>query len=101
MCHAPEAVERSLPCSSIIKRCECKYRASGKCNFAHTFEELTLTECKFGSRCKRPISGDKMCLAFHPTWEDEKKYCKRIGFRSVKQKKSKTEDVGDGWIEVK
>ena len=46
-----QGLKKTKLCRSVIMGCECKFGARGKCNYAHSVEELVIPMCVFGQHC--------------------------------------------------
>lgn len=73
------------PCSSLIKGDKCDKGL--ECTFAHSMDQLKLTNCNFGNNCKNIICGKdiiqnanngKVCTFIHRPIETQEMYCKRV-----------------------
>jgi hypothetical protein len=84
-------------CNSIINGTECKHGIN--CRFAHSRDELCMSDCLFGDRCKFVKIYDgkiinsachKTCMHIHPM-ETKDQYCSRIGLIEKTSPKETTE----------
>ena len=92
-----KALTKTKLCDSIRKNVECRHGAN--CRFAHSVEELVLSPCLFGKKCRFVAYTDsvyancseKKCMHQHPEEELENYYI-RTG---LKQRASATEEEMD------
>lgn len=75
-------------CKSVLNNTRCPHGT--RCKFAHTPEQLNISDCVFGDRCnhvsyvdgKWTNTGRKMCSFAHPGEEQDKMlFCQRIGMK--------------------
>ena len=67
-----KTVVRSKPCFHMDA---CVLKSQGKCNFAHSIDELNPMVCMFDRKCKKDD-----CLRFHPSFQTKEQYCETNGF---------------------
>ena len=80
-----ETLRKSKMCRSVESGQECRHGMT--CRFAHSVDELTLSDCFFGERCifvrivkgKLLNSGGKLCCHKHPQ-EDKNYFLRRTGY---------------------
>ena len=79
-------------CWSVEKGVKCPH-GHGKCQFAHSLDELRMAPCLFGTRCRFVTwkdgmylkSGERYCNYMHPD-ETRENYLERIGLDKFKPK---------------
>jgi hypothetical protein len=74
-----------------VRRTFCRHIdncTSGSCGFAHSIEQLSPIECKFGAYC-RYFNGSFTCNALHPS-ETKSDYIKRVYGEHILAKLSHT-----------
>jgi hypothetical protein len=67
-----QSVSNTRMCSSIVAKKKCKHGA--KCRFAHSIDQLEISECSFGARCKHVgrqgnvyvNKSERACQYMHP-----------------------------------
>jgi hypothetical protein len=70
--------KNTLKCRLVkTKMCNKVYCNRINCNYAHSFTELRVPDCVFGSECIYMSSKNKLCLFRHPC-ENKKQYIERV-----------------------
>jgi hypothetical protein len=73
-----KVISKSKMCSSFGTNKPCRH--GGNCRFAHTVDELSPSECFFGTDCKFLHCPERLCVFIHEQ-ETKIQYCQRLGIK--------------------